>query len=1037
MQNRLLFCLLLSLFFSAELWAQTRTISGKIKDSETGEGIPGVNVLVKGTSTGTVSDLNGNYTLSVAEGSVLIFQAVGLATQEMRVGANSVIEVAMVSDTKQLGEVVVIGYGTQLKQDLTGSIAGVKAEDIQNIPVPSFESALQGRAAGVQITSGSGKVGQGINIRVRGSSSVTASNQPLYVVDGILVTSQSVNFNDEPTNPLADLNANDIESIDVLKDASATAIYGARAANGVVLITTKRGKTGKTTINVGYSTGFSEATRKRVFLNAREYRELFGEAYDNTDTRIKAALQAGDESYDNATNIGEWVFNEPNLAKNDFMGRLVSGWNDQTTDVNWEDIALQRGVFHQFDGSASGGNDKTKFYVGLNFLKQEGIILANAFERLSGRLNLDHKVSEKFGIGMTFNLTRTYNQRAASDSQFNNFLQLVALPAFQKPYLANGEPNQSTLYYNALLELKYATNTSTNFRNLSSFYANYQLAKGLSFRTEVGLDILSLKEETYNGPQTADNTGAAGGISTYATAQVINYSWTNTLNYTKTFNEIHTLDALLGSSFQKSESDFTNVSGRDFPGNYFKKIASATNITAGSTSLQEFSFMSYFLRLNYRFRGKYLLSLSARTDASSRFGPENRYGFFPAGSAAWILSEENFMKSINFISFLKLRLSYGLTGNAEIGNYAWRGTYSGLPYGNQSGFTPLNIATPNLKWETTAQIDLGLDFALLKDRISVTFDYYRKDTRDLLLQVQVPATSGFVNQTRNLGKLQNNGVELSITSQNTVGKLKWTTTFNIARNINKITDLNGQIIAPGNRNRVLNEAREGQPIGVFFGVKYLGVDSQTGDALYQGRDGNPTNSFSGAARQVIGDPTPDFIGGITNTLSYKGFDLNGFFQFVYGNDVYNLAGVFMSTNGNDLDNQTRDQLNRWRKPGDVSNVPQARLFEGNGTRMSSRYVQDGSYIRLKTLTLGYTIPQSILDKIKLRTARIYVTGQNLLTITKYEGWDPEVSTGFTGLSATATNPPFVDNQSSNIIQGADFYSPPQARTIIFGLNIGF
>jgi TonB-linked SusC/RagA family outer membrane protein len=1037
MKKNLLFTFLLLFSLPFQLLAQDRQISGKVVDAETNTGIPGVSVFIKGTAIGTITDNNGNYILNASNASVLVFQSVGLVSQEITVGTNSVINVQMQSDTKQLGEVVVIGYGTQLKQDLTGAIANVKSEEIQNIPVPSFESALQGRAAGVQITSGSGKVGQGITMRVRGSASVTAGNQPLYVVDGILVTSESVNFNDEPTNPLADLNVNDIESIEVLKDASASAIYGARAANGVVLITTKRGKSGKTNININYSTGTSQATNQRGFLNSAEYRELFGEAYDNTNARIIAAFNNGLEDYDNAENIGEWALGDKTISKDDFMETFVSGWKASTSDVNWEDVTFQKGGFQQFDASASGGSEKTRFYVGLNYLNQNGILLANSFERLSGRLNLDHKVSDKLSLGMTFNLARTKNNRAAADNQFNNLLQLVALPPLQNAYEANGEPNRNTLYYNALLEVKYATNFSINLRNWSSFYAAYKILPDLSFRTEVGLDILNLKEETYNGPQTSRNTGAPNGIGTYATASVINYTLTNTLNYTKAFGENHSFEALLGTSYQASESEFVNVTGRDFPGDYFKKIASASSITAGSTSLQKYSFISYFSRLNYRFKGKYLVSLSARTDASSRFGPSNRYGFFPAGSLAWLISEENFLKESNVLSFLKLRTSYGITGNAEIGNYRWRGTYTGTPYGSQSGTTPLNSANPNLKWESTAQINIGLDFGFLRDRISATIDWYNKNTRDLLLDVQVPSTSGFQTQTQNLGKLQNTGIEFSLTSRNFVGKFQWTTAFNIARNVNKITNLNGQIIAPGNRSRILNEAREGEPIGVFFGAKYLGVNPINGNALYLGQDGNPTESYNSAARQVIGNPLPDFFGGITNTLSYKGFDLNFFFQFVYGNDLYNQAGGFMSVNGDFFDNQTKDQMRRWRNPGDITDIPQARLFEGNGARVSSRFVEDGSYLRLKTLTFGYTLPQEVLDKIGLRTVRVYATGQNLLTFTKYTGWDPEVSAGFNGLDAVAIRPPFVNNQNTNIIQGADFYSPPQPRTIIFGINIGF
>ncbi|NJO01276.1 MAG: TonB-dependent receptor [Bacteroidia bacterium] len=385
------------------------------------------------------------------------------------------------------------------------------------------------------------------------------------------------------------------------------------------------------------------------------------------------------------------------------------------------------------------------------------------------------------------------------------------------------------------------------------------------------------------------------------------------------------------------------------------------------------------------------------------------------------------MENFNSISFLKLRASYGLIGNAEIGNFDSQSLFEGNTYGEETGTEPETVSNPDLKWETTRQFDIGVDMGFLRDRISFTVDYYNKDTRDLLLNVQVPSTTGFTTQTKNLGRLTNQGIEFSINSQNFVGAFKWSTNFNISRNVNEIKDLNGQILAPGNRSRILNEAREGEPIGVLFGVKFAGVDPANGDALYFTEEGTTTNNYSAAARQVIGDPNPAFIGGLTNNFGYKGFDLSIFLQFVVGNDVYNMAGGFMSASADFFDNQTVDQLRRWQNPGDITDVPQARLFEQNGARISSRYVEDGSYLRFKTVTLGYNVPAGILSKIKMRSARLYVTGQNLFTITDYSGWDPEVTSLFTS----------TDFQSSNIIIGNDFYTPPQARTIIFGINVGF
>ncbi len=987
--------------------AQAQTISGRVTDADSKEGIPGASVFIKGTTTGTITDADGKYTLTATSGALVVYQILGYKTQEITVGGQTTLDIILAADAEALKEIVVVGYGTQEKRDVTGSIVSVKAEDIKNIPVPSFESAIQGRMTGVQVTSGSGKVGQGFSIRVRGSSSLTGSNEPLYVVDGIIVTSGGANQNDDNLNPLADIPTNDIESIDVLKDAAAAAIYGSRASNGVVIITTKKGKAGAGKINIGYSTGVGSATRKRGFLNRAEYIDLFSESLANvgyTPTEINDAFE-GD------------------------LG-LSSNWRNETTDVNWEDKAFQRSTVQQFDLNASGGNEKIRYYAGGSYTNQGGIMAGNRFERFSSRLSLDGKINDKVSVGGSFMLSRTKNFRAAGDNGFNNQLQLVAMPPLQEAYLADGvTTNLNTLYYNALTELTDAKNTAVSFRNLSTLYATYQIIPSLTFRSDLALDLLHLAEETYNGRRTQGNTQAPEGIGTYSTSLITNYTLTNTLAYNKTFNETHKVEALLGMSYQDTDENYSSLEGRIFPSDDFTKIASAADITAGSTSRTGSRFDSYFLRGNYKFKDKYLVSLSGRVDGSSRFGPSNRYGFFPAGSVGWIASEEEFIKNIDMISFLKVRMGYGVTGNGDIADFGYKGLYGSNAYLNQAGTLPSQAPNDNLKWETTYQFDSGLEIGLFKDRVSLSLDYYNKNTRDLLLNIPEPLTSGYASRLVNVGKMKNHGFEIALNTRNLVGDFKWNTSFNISFNRNKVVDLQGQRITPGNRNRTLNEAREGQPIGVLFGVKYAGVNPTNGDAIYYNASGDTTSVYNNALRQVIGDPNPKFTGGLTNTLSYKGFDLSIFAQFVYGNDIYNMAGGFMSANGDYWDNQTKDQLNRWKKPGDVTQVPQARFDEQNGTRISSRYVYDGSYLRLKTATLAYNLPKAWLTKVKIGSARIYITGQNLLTkvAKNFSGWDPELSSGFTQTSS----------QNANVIMGNDFYTPPQARTIIFGFNIGF
>jgi TonB-linked SusC/RagA family outer membrane protein len=1001
-------------------YAQERTISGRITSSEDASPLPGVNVLVKGTTVGTVSDADGKFSVAVPNNnSILVFSFIGYTSQEVSVGDRTVVDTQLGTDMTQLSEVVVVGYGTQTKQDLTGNIASVSGKDVQNIPVPTFEQALQGRAAGVFIEAGNGKLGQGIKIRIRGSSSVSAGNQPLYVIDGIPITSDNQSSSTAATNPLTDINPTDIESIQILKDASAAAIYGSRAANGVVLITTKRGKTGKTNFTIGYQTGVSEATGHRDWLNTAEYVELFREARNNTNGTSVASLENRFTRY-SAGNRAGWE----NPGSADYI------------DHQWEDEVLKRGNITQFDLGASGGNEKTKFYASTSWSDQEGILVGNKLQRLSGRLNLDHQASEKLKIGVNFSLARTKNFRLADDNAFSTPMQIVALspmnPAIDPRTgltsgaldLTTGSPNSNfPLYYNPILDAVYASRETSVFRNLGSFNATYNILSSLSFTSEVGYDLLSQNEQRYYGKETLRNIGTGNGYGSDAWTQVFNYTANNFLRYDRSFGDNHVLDAVLGMSFQESHTDYTFVDGQQFPSNSYKEIQASAKITDGDSQETGYSILSYFLRANYKFKNRFLLGVSGRVDGSSRFGPENRYGFFPAASAGWIISEESFLKENNTLSFLKLRASYGITGNSEIGNFPWRGLYSGdAGYGGEPGQRPSQPANRELGWEQTAQVDIGLDYGLFNGRITGELDYYSKHTTDLLLDVNLPGSSGFLSQTRNIGELENKGFEVVINSENLVGELKWSTNFNYSRNINKITNLQDQVI----QGSFLSRAVEGEPIGVFFGPKYAGVDPANGDALYytKGADGNliTTNDYNAAEYMVLGNPNPDFIAGITNTLSYKGIELMFLFQGVFGNQVYNGGGKFMSANGDFYDNQTRDQLNRWREAGDITDVPQARLFGANGTGESSRYVLDADYIRLKTVTLAYSLPNSLISKAGLSKVRLYVSGQNIWTITDYPGWDPEVNS---------------DTYASNVNQGIDFYSAPQAKSITFGVNIGF
>ena len=991
---------LFTLVFNNEVSAQQRQISGTIISGEDNEPLPGVNVIVKGTTRGAISDLDGRFTIQADANETLVFSFVGFVSQEFAVGNNSTINLTLAPDAKVLGEVVVVGYGSTTKGDLTGNIASVKGSDLATIPVPNFQEALQGRMAGVFVESSSGKLGEGVKIRVRGTTSISGGNDPLYVIDGVpMTTSGGIGL----YNPLSDINFNDVESFEVLKDASSAAIYGARGANGVVLITTKSGAKGKTKFNVGIQRGVSSPTRKRDFLNAEQYVELMRESGEN---------------------VGDLDFVESRLDRH-------SGWSDwrsNETDTDWQDQAFNPDAgTTNVNFSAAGGDDKTRFYFSGAYDDQTGILIRNDFERISGRLNLDHSISERFLIGANFGLSRTQNNRLADDNQFNNPIQLVALAPITPIRDLEGQlyDRPTATYYNNLIDSENAEWSNTSFRNISNIFGEFKITDDLKFRSEFGVDIFNQNEEQFFGSRT--NLGlSTNGFGRSRWTRIFNYNTNNYLTYNKIFAENHNLEAVAGMSFQKSDRYFTFVEGQEFPLDELRTLASAAEITGGESSETNFTFLSYFARVNYKYANKYLATISARIDGSSRFGVNNRYGFFPAASLGWILTEEGFLKGSDKLSLLKLRGSYGLTGNAEIGNFDHLGLYGTNAYALIPGLSPTQIPNPNLTWEKTAQLNFGVEFALFNDRITGELDYYNKNTTDLLLNVPVPATTGFNTQRQNIGEMQNYGFEIVLNSVNVSKQnFSWNTSLNIARNINRVRELTpGQTSIPPSSSRFLNGVFIGQSIGVFYGPAYAGVDPANGDALYyaNAERTETTNNFNDAERMFVGDPNPKFFGGLTNTFKLGDFDLSFMFQGVFGNDIYDGGGGFFAANGDWFDNSTLDQMNRWQNPGDITDIPQARLGECNGCNASSRYLSDGSYVRLRTLTFGYSIPRATLDQFKLSSVRVFFTGQNLLTFTKYKGWDPEVN---------------ADYLASNVFQGNDFYSAPQAKTFSLGINVGF
>jgi TonB-linked SusC/RagA family outer membrane protein len=1003
-------------------FAQTQAITGRIIGTD-GSAVPGVTIVERGTTNGVSSDADGVFRLSVQPQATLVISSVGYVTQTIALAGRSSINVTLATSTTDLSEAVVVGYGTQTKADLTGSVAQLNSKDVGDQPVQSFEQSIQGKAAGVFIENSSGKLGQGIRVRVRGVSSISGSSQPLYVVDGVPVVADNLSSTSAATNPIADINPNDIENISVLKDASASAIYGSRATNGVVLITTKRGKAGATRFNLGVQAGMSEPTHKREFLNSQEYVTLINEALVNSG-RTPAA---------NATRLS---------------GYAAGAADPLTYDTNWQDQVLHRAGFQQYDLNASGGNEKTKLYFSGQYSKQNGIIVSNKYERIAARFNLDHQATDRLSFGLNLTTARSVNNRVPNDNLFNTPMQVVALPPITplidpRTNLLSGALDPTTglpnatfpLYYNPLLSLQGGTYVTTTYRLLGNLYAQLKLTKNLVFRSELGTDLLNQDEESYAGRITARNSGPTNGSAFSANQTDAKLVVNNFLSYKNTFAENHNLEFTLGTSYETARLNGTNVTGTQFASDAYRTIDNASQITAGSSFTTGNSLVSYFARGSYAFAGKYLVGASARLDGSSRFGVEKRYGIFPAGSIGWLISEEEFLKGNTTLSLLKIRASAGKTGNQNFGNFASRTLYTSAGYVGTPGQRPSQLGNNQLNWESTVQYDAGLEYGFFNNRITGEVDIYRKNTTGLLLSLPVAGTSGFSTYFTNVGSMRNQGLELSLTTRNFVGDFTWTTSVNASLNQNKVLDLAGPDILGSS----LNRARAGQPLGEFIGPEYAGVDPANGNALYYlntakadgSTDRSTTTNINLATYVPVGNPNPSWTGGLTNSFTFKGFDLTATLVAVFGNQIYDGGAQYYSVGfNNGADNQTRDQLNRWQKPGDITNVPKAVYLGGNGIGASSRFVQNGDYGRLRSVVLGYNLPSALAKRGFLQSARLFVQGYNLLTFTKYTGWDPEVSTDY-------VNGGGVTQTQANINQGITFYTAPQARTYTVGINLGF
>ncbi len=1008
---------------NAEAAVPVFPVTGRVTD-EAGAAIPGATVRLRGSdNVGTTTNAEGRFSLNLPDGTgTLVISSVGYVAQELAVGNQSTLNVSLKTDTQSLGEVVVIGYGAVKKRDLTGSVSSISSSDLKAQPISSFNQALQGRVAGVQVTQSSNAPGGGVSIRVRGGNSISASNDPLYVIDGFPVTNPApatgANNSASYPNVLASINPNDIESIEILKDASATAIYGSRGANGVVLVTTRRGKEGQSSVDFEAYYGVQEITKLLDLATAEEHTALKNEQLRNLGFA---------DRYGNAT------------------GAYPKKPAEYGVGTNWQKEIYRVAPMQNYQLSFSGGTDKLRYLVSGNYFNQDGIVMTTNFKRYTARINLDANVSKRLKIGTSFTISRSDNN-SVNELGTNSVIGAALTVSPASPVydatgnwqLLNVGPGSGfNPYPNPVAVARTTTNLLISDRILGNVFADLSLAPGLTARISVGADLLSTRKNIFYTPQTliANTVNGYGSNGTSGNLNLLNE---NTVTYTRTLQN-HAFDVVGGVTFQSNREERTYAEAQDFP-NYTlgsNNIGLANKPLPPTGSVQEWGLNSYLGRINYRFKDRYLFTVTARLDGSSRFGANNKYGFFPSGALAWRVSDEAFLKTSEVVSDLKLRVSYGITGNDGIGLYSSLSQYgtSRTVFGDQEVLLTQasRIANPDLRWEKTAQFDGGIDVALLKNRIQLTADYYIKTTTDLLLGVELPATTGFTSVTRNVGSLENRGFELGITTVNTEGAFSWRTSGNVSFNRNKVLKLNeaDQFIVSSTFGTGNSVVRVGESIGSFYGnvtdgiwqttdeIKAAGAIARAGDlpGALRFKDVNGDGIFNEASdRAILGSGLPKAIFGLTNTFAYKGFDLSVFLQGVQGNQIYNYTRFAME--GSDPSaNQLRTVVEgAWRADKPSNTLPSVRQWRWTNT--NSFFVEDGSFLRVKNVSLGYRLP---LNSKFIKRARVYVSGQNLLTISQYRGYDPEVNSDF----------------NSNTSYGVDVYAYPAARTITVGASLSF
>lgn len=1053
--------MMLFFLFSVTVAMAQVLVRGTVVD-QTGESVIGASIQVKGTTQGTITDIDGKFSLGVPDKkSVIVVSFIGYATKELQVDTSKPMSIVLEEDAKVLDEVVVVGYQEVKKKDLTGSVAKADMKELLNTPVGSFDQTLGGRIAGVNVSSSEGTPGGTMNIVIRGNNSLTQDNSPLYVIDGFPVEDAAI---------ASTINPSDIESLDILKDASATAIYGARGANGVVIITTKKGKIGKAQITYDGSVTMQNVTRKIPMMNAYEFVKLQTEMYPQA-----AANSSG--GYLMLNDGKQWTLD-------DYRNIFQYDWQDEIMRTAWQQNHNVR---------INGGTEGVRYNASLSYYDQDGILLNSGYERFQGRLNTAIR-RDKLDVSLTANYSRSVQTGSTpsetSYSGMNNLFFSVwgyrpitypnkSMESLLNDVMDDAIDSTNDYRFNPIRSLKeeyrkyYINNLQLNG------YVAYDILKGLKLKISGGYTYDARKNDQFNNSKTR----YGGPTSTdKVNGQIIRnerLTWLNenTLTYQTNIKNKHFFNALVGVTFQNSDYEYYSLKATHIPNESLGMAGLSDGTLAASSSLKSsWSMMSYLARLNYNYKSKYYATASFRADGSSKFSKENRYGYFPSGSLAWNFMEEDFMKPLSkVLDSGKLRVSWGLTGNNRIGEYDYyallevlksrTGDYisngsvpsGAYPFDNDNtnvGVVPTSLANNDLKWETTEQWNVGLDLSLFKERVNITADIYRKTTRDLLLDASIPLSSGFYSATKNIGKVRNDGLELSLSTVNVQTKdFTWTTDFNISFNRNKVLELAENqlsLLTAATFDQNYNSqpsyiAMVGKPMGMMYGylyegtykyddfiqsgnsytlkagVPYFSTEANTQPGMPKYKDLNGDGIIDSNDRTIIGRGLPIHTGGFTNSFTYKGFDLSVFFQWSYGNDILNANRLFFESSNNmqrEL-NQYASYADRWTPENPDSDIPAATQSSSNRV-FSSRVIEDGSFLRLKTVTLGYTFPKAMIAKAHLSNVRLYLAAQNLWTWTSYSGYDPEVSV-----------------RNSALTPGLDFSSYPRAYTVSFGVNLGF